>query len=45
MRLVNLLMFARATGNATVRAQAESALDAWTTLVDGAGVHEFSSPT
>lgn len=45
MRLVNLMMFAQVTGNATVRAQADRALATWASLVDGAGVHEYNSPT
>ena len=45
MRMVNLFMFAQVTGNATVRAQADAALAAWTALVDAAGVHEYLSPT
>ena len=45
MRLVNLFLFAQVTGNATVRAQADAALAAWTSLVDAAGVHEYLSPT
>lgn len=45
MRLVNLHLCAQVLGNATVRAQADAATAAWTTLVDGAGFHEYSSPT
>jgi len=45
MRLVNLLLFAQVTGNATVRAWADAALADWTALVDAAGVHEYLSPT
>lgn len=45
MRLVNLHLFAQVLGNATLRAQADAATAAWSSLVDGAGVHEYSSPT
>ena len=45
MRLVNLFLFAQVTGNSTVRAWADGALGAWTSLVDAAGVHEYLSPT
>lgn len=45
MRIVNLLLLAQISGNATVRAQADAALDTWESLVRGAGVHEYVSPT
>ena len=45
MRLVNLHLFAQVTGNASLRTQADAATTAWTTLVDGAGLHEYASPT
>ena len=43
MRLVNLHLSAQVLGNATLRAQADAATAAWTSLVDSAGVHEYSS--
>lgn len=45
MRAVNLALFAQVTGNTTVVAEAAAALDAWTTLVTAAGIHEYASPT
>ena len=45
MRLMNLHLAAQVLGNATLRAQADAATAAWTALVDGAGVHEYASPT
>jgi len=45
MRLVNLLLFAQVTGNATTRARALAALATWEGLLRGAGVHEYASPT
>lgn len=45
MRLVNLLLFAQVTGNATTLAQGLAALSTWEALLRGAGVHEYASPT
>ena len=44
-RMTNLHLFAQVTQNATVAEYASKALSDWTAMVDGAGVHEFSSPT
>ena len=46
MRIVNLHLFGQVLGgDPIILAQAGAATAAWTLLVDGAGVHEYSSPT
>ena len=45
MRLVVLTLAAQVTGNVTIGDNAAAARADWFARIDGAGVHEFSSPT